>query len=189
MIPRPPIATVSGLGAQPSDSDLTAMAALTTTAYGRAFLALADQAALVALLPGYQPVSGQLTALSVAPIVVPALSAAAKASNAVVVTINLVDAGGAAVSRAQRLLCRLYAADMLQVLAAAFTIAETGAGAGVSTTLAASLLLDTDASGDAAITLTDVSTIFTGTLYLEVVPVSTGSGGIGVPCVIPVSFA
>lgn len=37
--------------AQPVDSDLTAIAALTTTSYGRAVLALADQAALVALLP------------------------------------------------------------------------------------------------------------------------------------------
>lgn len=35
---------------QPLDSDLTAIAALTTTAYGRAFLALADQAALMGLL-------------------------------------------------------------------------------------------------------------------------------------------
>lgn len=37
--------------AQPLDSDLTSIAAVTTTAYGRAFLALANQAALVALLP------------------------------------------------------------------------------------------------------------------------------------------
>lgn len=36
--------------AQPLDSDLTAIAALTTTAYGRAFNTLADQAALQALL-------------------------------------------------------------------------------------------------------------------------------------------
>lgn len=36
--------------AQPLDSDLTAIAALTTTAYGRGFLALADQAALMALV-------------------------------------------------------------------------------------------------------------------------------------------
>jgi hypothetical protein len=35
---------------QPIDSDLTAIAALSTTAYGRAFLALANQAALMALL-------------------------------------------------------------------------------------------------------------------------------------------
>lgn len=38
------------LGAQPLDSDLTAIAALTTTSYGRAFLELANQAALMALL-------------------------------------------------------------------------------------------------------------------------------------------
>lgn len=36
--------------AQPIDSDLTAVAALTQTSYGRAFLELADQAALMALL-------------------------------------------------------------------------------------------------------------------------------------------
>jgi hypothetical protein len=36
--------------AQPLDSDLTAIAALTTTAYGRAFLALADQTAFMALV-------------------------------------------------------------------------------------------------------------------------------------------
>lgn len=36
--------------AQPLDSDLTAIAALTTTAYGRALIELADQAALMALL-------------------------------------------------------------------------------------------------------------------------------------------
>lgn len=37
--------------AQPLDSDLTSIAALTTTSYGRAFLELANQAALLALLP------------------------------------------------------------------------------------------------------------------------------------------
>jgi hypothetical protein len=37
-------------GAQPLDADLTAIAAIATTAYGRAFLALANQAGLQALL-------------------------------------------------------------------------------------------------------------------------------------------
>jgi hypothetical protein len=37
--------------AQPLDSDLTSIAAVTTTAYGRAFLALANQAALMTLIP------------------------------------------------------------------------------------------------------------------------------------------
>ena len=44
------IPTLSSLGAQPLDSDLTAIAALATTAYGRALLALADAVALAALL-------------------------------------------------------------------------------------------------------------------------------------------
>ena len=42
-------ATASTL--QPLDADLTAIAGVATTAYGRAFLALANQAGLVALLP------------------------------------------------------------------------------------------------------------------------------------------
>lgn len=45
-----PSSVLTDIGAQPLDSDLTAIAALSTTAYGRAFLALADQAALAALL-------------------------------------------------------------------------------------------------------------------------------------------
>lgn len=44
------ISTASG-NYQPVDSDLTSIAALTTTAYGRTLLTLADQAALKALLP------------------------------------------------------------------------------------------------------------------------------------------
>jgi hypothetical protein len=40
-----------GANYQPLDSDLTALAALTTTSYGRAFNALANQAALIALFP------------------------------------------------------------------------------------------------------------------------------------------
>lgn len=47
--------------AQPLDSDLTAIAALATTTYGRAFLALADQNALMALIAaGTTAVAGKL---------------------------------------------------------------------------------------------------------------------------------
>ena len=54
----------SDIDAQPSDSDLTAIAALSTTTYGRAVLALSNQAALVALLPSYQPLDSDLTAVA-----------------------------------------------------------------------------------------------------------------------------
>jgi hypothetical protein len=54
-------AAAAQAASQPLDSDLTAIAALSTTAYGRAFLALANQAALVALLPSYQPLAAVLT--------------------------------------------------------------------------------------------------------------------------------
>lgn len=43
--------TTALAGKQPVDSDLTAIAGLSTTSYGRAFLELADQAALMALIP------------------------------------------------------------------------------------------------------------------------------------------
>lgn len=43
-------AAAAQAASQPLDSDLTAIAALTTTSYGRAFLALADQAALMGLV-------------------------------------------------------------------------------------------------------------------------------------------
>lgn len=55
--------------AQPLDSDLTSIAALSTTSYGRALLALADQAALVALMPrppGYEyDVASRTSALTI----------------------------------------------------------------------------------------------------------------------------
>lgn len=58
------LATRLAAGYQPLDSDLTAIAGLATTSYGRAFLELADQAALVALLPSYQPLDSDLTSIS-----------------------------------------------------------------------------------------------------------------------------
>lgn len=45
--------TLAELYALITDSDLAAIAALTTTSYGRGFLELANQAALIALLPSY----------------------------------------------------------------------------------------------------------------------------------------
>lgn len=50
---------------QPLDSDLTAIAALTTTTFGRSLLALANQAALDALFAAtFQPLDADLTAIA-----------------------------------------------------------------------------------------------------------------------------
>ncbi len=55
--------TTALAGKQPLDADLTAIAALTTTSYGRALLALADQAALQTAV-GAQPLDSDLTAIA-----------------------------------------------------------------------------------------------------------------------------
>lgn len=118
------------------------------------------------------------------------LTAGGDLGNTQVVTINVVDLNGTAVSRAQRLLCELYTADMLHALAAAWTMAETGAGSEVSTTAKPSLLIDTDANGDASLTITDVATGSAATLYLKVTPVPTSGTYLhGTPAIIPVTFA
>lgn len=119
-----------------------------------------------------------------------ALTAAAEAGNAIEVTINLVNLAGEAVSRAQRLHCHLYDSAMLDALAAAYTMAETGAGAAVSTSAKPGLLIDTDANGDAKVTVTDVSGVSTATVYLKVDPLPTsGSNKPGVPAMIALTFA
>lgn len=58
-----PTQTLATLGGQPLDSDLTAIAALTTTAYGRALLTLANANGLLALTSGAAfPTGAALTA-------------------------------------------------------------------------------------------------------------------------------
>jgi hypothetical protein len=52
---------------QPLDSDLTAIAALATTSYGRGLLTLADAAALSASLPGYSTYTPTWTSTGTAP--------------------------------------------------------------------------------------------------------------------------
>jgi hypothetical protein len=63
------IASITGLqtaldAKQPLDSDLTAIAALTTTTFGRSLLTAADAAALSAVVTGFQPLDSDLTAIA-----------------------------------------------------------------------------------------------------------------------------
>ncbi len=112
--------------------------------------------------------------------------AAADAGNTVDVTINVTDLEGAAVSRAQVLLCELFTADMVPALVASWTLAETGVGAEVSTTAKPSLLISTDASGDATVRITDVATGTNADLFLKVTPLS--STGPGFPTIVAINF-
>lgn len=117
------------------------------------------------------------------------LVAAAESSDTIAVTINVIDLGGTAVSRAQRLVCSLYEATMIEAVAAAFTMAETGTGTEISTTANARLIIDTDASGDAVVTVTDVATASGKTMYLVVQPAPvSGTNTYGAPALVAITF-
>ena len=94
---------------------------------------------------------------------IPTLVAGAEASNAIPVTF----AGPAEIAQYR---CDVYDAAFLQEVVAAYTLAETGTGAEVSTTAKASLVFTTDAAGAAIITVSDVSTTSTETLFVVVSP-------------------
>lgn len=83
------------------------------------------------------------------------------------VDIQVLDADGKPLRAVTRIEIRLFQATMIEALAAAWTMAETGAGTVVSTTANAALVLDTDANGQAQVTITDVATGTTATLYAK----------------------
>lgn len=118
------------------------------------------------------------------------LAAGAEAGNAIAVTVQLKSMASVNVARVQRLHCRLYDASMLEAVVGSFTMAETGVGTEVSTTARPAMLVDTDANGAATLTVTDVSGVFVGTVYLEVIPVIVAAGvEPGVPAIIAITFA
>lgn len=95
----------------------------------------------------------------------------ADAGNTMPVVILVTDKDGNTVSGTVRLKCTMLDGTMVPSLAAAWTLAETGAGAEVSTTAQASLVIDTDATGNATVTVTDVATGSTETLFMTVEPI------------------
>jgi len=116
------------------------------------------------------------------------LTPAAEAADVIAVTVNLVDLEGDDLDRAQRLLCEVFKDDMTQASSAEFTLAETGSGSEVSTTAKPRLLIDTDASGDATVSITDVAGASGATVFLQVTPVSTSTNVPGHPRIIEVTF-
>ena len=103
----------------------------------------------------------------------PVLTAAAEASNAIAVGIQMrtyeasdneyVDA-----TESMTLECHLVDDNGTDALVAAFTMAETGNGAEISATGQPRLIISTDASGTATVTVTDVSGAFAGSVHLLV---------------------
>jgi len=98
------------------------------------------------------------------------LAAAAESGDNIDVTVT-------GPARAAQYIARIYDASMDPLAAAAFTLAEVGDGAEVSTTAKAGLLFTTAADGDATLRVHDVSGGSGATLYLFVSPASVQAGG------------
>lgn len=97
------------------------------------------------------------------------LTAGAEATNVIDITV----AGPAHVAQ---YIAQVYTAAMLEAVAANFTLAETGAGAEVSTTGNPSLLFTTSAAGAATLSVTDAMGASGATVYVEVRPASASAG-------------
>jgi len=83
------------------------------------------------------------------------LSAAAESGDDIVVTIQIKDGGEANVAETTTLRAALYDSEMKPPGEAAFSMAETGAGAEVTDTAMDGLILTTDANGAAELTVSD----------------------------------
>lgn len=117
------------------------------------------------------------------------LTPGAEAANVIAVTLNVVDLNGTAVSRAQRVKLTLYEITMIPALAAAATLAETGAGSEITTTANASLIILTDANGDATVSVTDAAGASSKTFVLEAVPIGvSGTYTHGTPTYALITF-
>lgn len=121
--------------------------------------------------------------LTVTP-VLPQLTAAAESSNAIAVSVQLVDPDGNSVARSVRLLCQVRKSTGIVATSSEFRLSETGAGAEVSTTANPVLVVTTSASGTATINVLDQSGAYTDNAYLEVIPLNT----FGMPAQITLDF-
>jgi hypothetical protein len=172
-----------------ADTDLTTLAS-TANGEGASLVGIEDALALFTAtdVEGALAEVKQIANAALA-LVAPDLSAQAEAGNAIQVNVGLIDLNGYAAERVQRLACRVYDANLDAADVAAWTMAETGGGTEISTTGKPALLIDTNATGEAILTVTDVSGVYAGNVYLEVVPVSADGSAPGVPAMIALTFA
>lgn len=85
------------------------------------------------------------------------LTAAAEAANTRAVTVAVQDRALNPVDGSVTILCELRDANMAVEASTTFRMAETGAGSENSTTAKSTLLLTSDATGNATLTVTDVA--------------------------------
>ena len=99
------------------------------------------------------------------------LSLGAEAANIIRLSIQVKDREGRDLAEVVRLNLRLYAATMIEALAAAATLSEVASnGSAVTTDAQAGLVLDTESDGSAQVDIEDVSTALVGDLNLLIEP-------------------
>lgn len=108
------------------------------------------------------------------------LTPGADLGNSLEVVVAVTDQDGAAVAATQQILFTVRSDSMVEDVLA-WSLAETGVGAEVSVSAKSSLLVTTDATGAATITITDVATGTNATVYLFATLIGDGTG-LGVAC-------
>lgn len=117
------------------------------------------------------------------------LTPAAEDTNAIEVTLAVVDLAGNAVERAQTFVFELLTESMVPALEAAFTMALT-TGDLLSTTAKPALLGRSTALGVAVVVVTDFMGTFAGTVFLRVTPIGvSGTYTHGTPAIVALTFA
>jgi len=92
----------------------------------------------------------------------------AEAANVIQLLIQLQDVKGNNIARNRDVIVTVYEATMIEAVAAAFTLADGGVGALISTTAQARVLATTDATGLLDLDLTDVAGASGKTVYVTV---------------------
>lgn len=103
----------------------------------------------------------------------PRLTAGAEAANARAVTIAVEDRNGDAPTGSVQLFCELRDGAMLPEVVGAFRLAETGLGSEDTTSAKPAMLITTDATGHATLTVTDVAGASALTTHLFCTPVTS----------------
>lgn len=114
----------------------------------------------------------------------PRLTAAAEAADTRAITVAVEDRNGDAPTGTVQLFCELRDAAMVPEVVGAFRLAETGLGAENSTSAKPAMLITTDATGHATLTVTDVAGASALTTYLFCTPVTSH----GATAVLAVTF-